>query len=211
MKEIFPSCPSHACAPFPPIWLSIEVLSLRACRLRGHNAARIWPRTLHLTLEGWAPRNPKAIARCQGWGPREVLLRKLSNSPPLRPLLEGELDLGALGVGRGWGHRHRDLSVPASLCDPGECTVVAGSTRGCGGHMACPCSREACAGERGVERKDALQEVGRLRWTGGAVRGPGICGSELYRANRVGGRKIKPCDPAEGRSRVARGLFSLYV
>lgn len=143
-----------------------------------------------------------------------MLLRKLSNSPLLRPLLEGELDLGALGAGRGWGlHalRPRDLSVSAGLCDPGEWTVVAGSPRGCGDHMACPCSREACAGERGVERKDALQEVGRLPWIGGAARGPGICGWELYRANRTGGRKIKSCDPAEGRSRVERGLFSLFV
>lgn len=24
VKEIFLSCPSRACAPFPPIWLSIE-------------------------------------------------------------------------------------------------------------------------------------------------------------------------------------------
>lgn len=71
--------------------------------------------------------------------------------------------------GRAWlGTPTQGPSVPASLCDPGECTVVAGSTRGCGAHMACPCSREACAGERGVERKDALQEVGRLPWTGGA-------------------------------------------
>ena len=70
--------------------------------------------------------------------------------------------------------RRGDLLVSAGPCDPGQWTVVAGSPRGCGDLMACPCSREACAGERGVERKDARQEEGRLPWTGGAAGGLGF-------------------------------------
>ena len=103
-----------------------------------------------------------------------MLLRKLSNSPLLRPLLEGELDLGALGAARAL--RRGALSVSAGPRDPGPWTVVAGSPRGCGDLTACPYCREACAGERAVERKDARREEGRLPRTGGAPRGPGICG-----------------------------------
>lgn len=57
------------------------------------------PRTLHLTLEGLAPRNSKAgVRRSPGMENPEVV-RELSNSL-LAPLPEGELDLVG---GASWG------------------------------------------------------------------------------------------------------------
>lgn len=90
------------------------------------------PRTLHLTLEGLAPRNSKAgVRRSPGMENPEVV-RELSNSL-LAPLPEGELDLvgGRLGAAHSQGSFKASMPVrPLGMDSSGRAPALMGEPYG---------------------------------------------------------------------------------